>query len=316
MTCDEAREWMQDQLDGELRPESALDLGRHLAACAACDAFWRDLQGLHAQVSRLPAHPQEGQIVPRVLERFQAELASPRGLARPVAISRRGWAWIGTAAAAILIAAFVLRSEWSRDAAGPPRGDGSRAAVPAPVAIAAPAPTDPDAARREAVLAEIQAGRALLDRAMALQYDAEFRRRQAMPDDEREREDRRRKEERDRADRLRSLQFRLADPATAAEAAAELARWPGSEGDRLVWSALATAVQEPSVGPEIIEGVASVPKASRLVPVFIAALGRPATRQIALTWLRDFSGEPYGPNKEHWLAWWARTQGRRAQERG
>lgn len=126
MKCDEAREHLAAQLDGEIdgAPRRAVD--EHLAECAACAAerealarAWRllDLAGTP------PAVPDTFEA--RLRERIRAGEGRPRGriLGLPIPAA-------AAAAAAVLLAAGVLAL---RPRGGSPVDTASEAAPPAPV---------------------------------------------------------------------------------------------------------------------------------------------------------------------------------------
>jgi hypothetical protein len=136
MTCTQAREWIDDLVDGTIVAIRRAELERHLASCAACRALAADLQTIHdTAVSLDPLEPPAGvwlQIAGRL--RQQGRVASP-----PRAEEKTGTrhtALLAIAAALLLLVGGSLAMLWTEF-----RG---RNAAPQPVATApttpAPAP--------------------------------------------------------------------------------------------------------------------------------------------------------------------------------
>jgi hypothetical protein len=113
MTCADQHDLIHRRLDGDLGIDDAVNLGRHLAGCAACSAFAAELDATVAALAARPA-------------------AEPLGLARLVLSSlprphrRARWALVGMAAAVAAGAVVAVRLPAN---AVPPAGP-ERAAVP------------------------------------------------------------------------------------------------------------------------------------------------------------------------------------------
>lgn len=105
MTCQSARQLIQDSLDGMLPPADQDALQLHLASCDTCT---QDQTSLSAAVSALEALPRVT-APPELLSRLSPDLDA---LARPQPTKRRAaWAWApgGAIAAGLLIALSLTR---------------------------------------------------------------------------------------------------------------------------------------------------------------------------------------------------------------
>jgi hypothetical protein len=118
MTCEQARERLDDYVDGTLGEAELHEVELHLASCAACAAEER---ALHAFLDRVAAMPAEVQPERDLWPGIAGRIASPR----PMTVARwplvrsfpRAW-WTpaaGLAAAAAVVAALgaTLTGVWS-----------------------------------------------------------------------------------------------------------------------------------------------------------------------------------------------------------
>ena len=103
MTCQAARQMIQESLDGGLPPAEQEALHGHVATCESCAA---DQASLAATVSALEALPRVT-APPELLSRLAPELDA---LSQPqIPVRRRAWAWAPTGAiAAGLLVALAL----------------------------------------------------------------------------------------------------------------------------------------------------------------------------------------------------------------
>lgn len=69
MGCDRVREWMMQELDGDLGSAQRVELEAHLAGCASCQAEWGRLQELERLLKGAPAVRPSAGFVGRVLAR-------------------------------------------------------------------------------------------------------------------------------------------------------------------------------------------------------------------------------------------------------
>jgi predicted anti-sigma-YlaC factor YlaD len=106
MTCQAARQMIQDSLDGALPQAIQDELQQHLAGCESCS---QDQASLSAAVTALEALPRVT-APPELLSRLSPELDA---LAAPAKTPRRraAWAWApgGAIAAGLLIALSLTR---------------------------------------------------------------------------------------------------------------------------------------------------------------------------------------------------------------
>ncbi|HPW55871.1 MAG: zf-HC2 domain-containing protein [Thermoanaerobaculaceae bacterium] len=131
-TCDEARRWADDWLDGQLSDALREGIEAHLAACPACRAHADGVRSLLAAASALPREVQpERDLWPAIA----ARVASPaRRTRRDLGSARR---WGAVAAAAVLLVGLTAiivarraRPEAETTGVGARSGAGA-AAVPA-----------------------------------------------------------------------------------------------------------------------------------------------------------------------------------------
>jgi anti-sigma factor RsiW len=133
MTCTQAREWIDDLVDGTIVPIRRAELERHLAECSECRAIASDLQIIHDTAASLdPLEPPAGvwlQIAGRL--RQQGRVAPP-----PQAEVRHGTrhtALLAIAAALVLLVGGSIALLWTQY-----RGQNAPASTPT---ASAPAPT-------------------------------------------------------------------------------------------------------------------------------------------------------------------------------
>ncbi len=112
MSCQAARQLIQDSLDGTLPQASQDELSSHLADCESCK---QDHASLLAAVSSLEALPRvaaPAELLSRLAPELDA-LASQR----PRAARKRAWAWVpgGAIAAGLLIALSVTQFQPAAD---------------------------------------------------------------------------------------------------------------------------------------------------------------------------------------------------------
>lgn len=106
MDCPEARELLNEELDGRLAPDAAARLAAHVAGCSACAQERRDLASLRATFRAMPRAPAPAGFKDGVMG------ALPRGRVRTFP---RVAGWIAAVAAVVVLSVTVLRS--GRDAA-------------------------------------------------------------------------------------------------------------------------------------------------------------------------------------------------------
>ncbi len=98
--CPEVRERLSAWLDGELAPDEAARVDRHLESCGACRRELAQLEALENALGALPAPA----LPPGLPERVAARLQRPR----------RHW-WQSMALAASLVLGIVLGGTLARD---------------------------------------------------------------------------------------------------------------------------------------------------------------------------------------------------------
>lgn len=101
MRCEQAEEWMQRWLDGELAPEEEQALRRHLRTCPACADQWADVQVLGRQLDGLPRVTPPESLVNRMEAEWDRE--------RIYLSRRRRRRWTG---GAVGLAAAILLTWW------------------------------------------------------------------------------------------------------------------------------------------------------------------------------------------------------------
>lgn len=114
MRCEEALEWIQRELDGDLTPEEKALLRRHLSTCTECASEANRLKRLSDGLSRLPRVTPPHSVVDRLIESGQL----PEGGESRQRIGHRKrrrfrwWLGGGAAAAVLLIGSFGLWAGW------------------------------------------------------------------------------------------------------------------------------------------------------------------------------------------------------------
>lgn len=133
MNCINARQRIDDLLDGELDAGAESRLRAHLDACAACERHERSLRGLLEQARALPEEIEP----PRDLwAGIESRLDGTRAESNPRAAARRpGWPALLAAAAIFIVAltAAYLAGRGSVNRVAPE--DGTRAEIRPPVAV-------------------------------------------------------------------------------------------------------------------------------------------------------------------------------------
>ncbi len=100
MKCPEIQDHLSAWLDGELAPEVAAGVARHLESCAGCRRELAQLEALEAALGSLP----DAALPPGLPEKVKARLPRPR---------RRGWQSL--ALAACLVLGIFLGGTMGRD---------------------------------------------------------------------------------------------------------------------------------------------------------------------------------------------------------
>lgn len=104
MTCQVARQWIQDSLDGTLLPADLEALQGHLETCAACAADHARLREAVSALESLPPVTAPAELLSRLAPELDALSQASAKPAR-----RRAWAWVPTGAiAAGLLVALAL----------------------------------------------------------------------------------------------------------------------------------------------------------------------------------------------------------------
>jgi anti-sigma factor RsiW len=67
MRCASARRIISEGLDGELRPDGAAELKKHLAGCPECRAFARNLESIVGNAKELPGLEPSGRVWPKIV---------------------------------------------------------------------------------------------------------------------------------------------------------------------------------------------------------------------------------------------------------
>jgi len=112
MTCDEAKDRLDDYIDGTLDEAEFQEVELHLAACAACGEEEKRLRFVVAQAAALPAEMRPPRdLWPGIADRIAAARARPVSRVVP-----RGWGsatWLAAAAAVVLALGATLARVWS-----------------------------------------------------------------------------------------------------------------------------------------------------------------------------------------------------------
>lgn len=101
MRCEQAEEWMQRDLDGDLQPEQKQALQRHLATCDTCARQQAEWESLQKRLASLPPVSPPVSLVDRLQEEWSQEVVPSRS--RASWIRRTSWGMGGLAAALLLV---------------------------------------------------------------------------------------------------------------------------------------------------------------------------------------------------------------------
>ncbi|MGV8039932.1 MAG: zf-HC2 domain-containing protein [Thermoanaerobaculaceae bacterium] len=122
-SCDEARRWLDDRLDGELAGSLGEGVDAHLAACSDCRAYADGVRSLLAAAAELPREIQpERDLWPDVA----ARVASPTTLGHSSRHPAVRWGALAAAAVVLVGLTAVITARLVRPGAGP-AGVGLRA---------------------------------------------------------------------------------------------------------------------------------------------------------------------------------------------
>jgi len=119
MRCEEIHPHLADHLAGTLLPDVAEQVAEHLRTCPACAAEIEGLDETWQLLGTIPTHEADA---PAMRARFDAALDGYRSGVTHTAKTRRSsvtYAWLGVAAAAVLVAGVAL----GRQTAPPPEVD-------------------------------------------------------------------------------------------------------------------------------------------------------------------------------------------------
>src|SRR5262245_17400688 len=112
MNCSTCQYELSQCLDGRLASGRRALVMDHVAACAECGEFWRELQAAQALVLRLTRPRVDGDFRERLFERIETGEGTPPAVFQeqvPLATKIRYTLTGAAAAAAVLIAATLLR---------------------------------------------------------------------------------------------------------------------------------------------------------------------------------------------------------------
>lgn len=105
MTCDTARERLQDQIDGTIDPAVARELDRHLAGCTSCRGLAADLEAVSDAAAALEPIAVPEHVWLQLAARWRREHGA--GGRAPLARPRRGFAAFPLLAAAAVLAVAI-----------------------------------------------------------------------------------------------------------------------------------------------------------------------------------------------------------------
>jgi predicted anti-sigma-YlaC factor YlaD len=112
MTCEEARDRLDDYVDGTLAEAEQHEVELHLSSCAGCGEEERQLRVLVAQAATLPEEISPARdLWPGIAERIAA--ARPRPVVRVVRSGSWSPRWLAAAAAVVLALGATLTRVWS-----------------------------------------------------------------------------------------------------------------------------------------------------------------------------------------------------------
>jgi len=143
MTCAEVLDRLGDVVDGGALPETAVEIARHLAGCAACRDEDQAIRSLKAAAAALPPEIAPGRDLWAAIE---PSLAGGRSTPAPVPVPRARPGWFRPAVAAAALAAILAGAGWlamvMRRSAPEPSTE--IASVPAALPPSGAAPGRPD----------------------------------------------------------------------------------------------------------------------------------------------------------------------------
>lgn len=105
MTCDAARERLQDRIDGTIDPAGVRELDRHLAGCASCRGLAADLAAVADAAAALEPIAVPEHVWLQLAGRWRREQGD--GARAPLARPRRGYASFHLLAAAAVLAVAI-----------------------------------------------------------------------------------------------------------------------------------------------------------------------------------------------------------------
>ncbi|HUF25076.1 MAG TPA: zf-HC2 domain-containing protein [Vicinamibacterales bacterium] len=105
MTCEAARERLQDQIDGTIDPAAVRELDRHLAGCASCRGLAADLAAVSDAAAALEPIAAPDHVWLQLAGRWRREHGA--GARVPLARPRRGYAGFHVLAAAAVLAVAI-----------------------------------------------------------------------------------------------------------------------------------------------------------------------------------------------------------------
>jgi predicted anti-sigma-YlaC factor YlaD len=159
MTCDIARERLQDQIDESIDPVIARDLERHLESCAACRALAADLSAIADAAASLDPIEAPEHVWLQLAGRWRAE----QGVAAPAEAPRRTSNLFHVLAAAAVLTVAV-GGGWIAWRA---TDTGTEVILPRPAATASAEGNAPPTALVESAMDDIAAAEQLYTRAIA-----------------------------------------------------------------------------------------------------------------------------------------------------
>lgn len=137
-SCEQARERLSLQLDGELSPHEELLLERHLGRCGACEAFASNVREYTQLLRTTPLEP-----APPVW--FVRRPAARRAAARVAAVTAAAAAAVLVAVSAVPLGSAPTRSSagfgyWPTGLSAGQRGNGNLGVQRAATGLRAPSP--------------------------------------------------------------------------------------------------------------------------------------------------------------------------------
>jgi hypothetical protein len=152
MTCDQARERINELVDGEIDRAGRAELDAHLAACASCAALAEDLEVLRRASRSLPTLDPPERVWSAIARQLPARV-SDRSPARS-----REWVKVTLAVAAVLLAAVAITLLVRQGRSGVPQVTENAAPQGQTPAQPAPQPGTPsaDAADLKSLQSELQ----------------------------------------------------------------------------------------------------------------------------------------------------------------